>query len=443
MIAALGCAGEQPTLWPDSIRHETSNAPPVANPASPSVPALFVPPGVELADGITSDEAVALALWNNASFKEALAALGLSRAAIAQAGMLSNPTLSVLFPVSVKQLEFAVAVPIDVLWLRPTRMALAEVEAQRTAARLVQGGLDLARDVRVAAVDLEQTRAQLRIVADSRALRTEISAIAERRLELGDASELETGTARVDAIEAEQQLTRARIAASEAEQRFFSLLGLWPGGATPAYVPAPPTDDCGGDLDALWQQALRARPDFRAAALGVSVADARGDLAIAEMFGLSAIYDANGKGTLGFESGPGFSAVLPLLNQNQGGRARADADGDVALAAWVALLQHARLELALALVRERQTAVALRSSRAEITPRLQARLAQSQQSYALGEVAYVAVLETQRALLDAQLREVDLAAEYDRACVEIVRSLGTRVAPLPDTTAATAGGGIH
>lgn len=437
----LGCAGANASLRPDAIRAEAGNASKAANPASPLPPELFLPPGVDFADGMTGDEAVALALWNNAAFAEALAALGLSRAAIAQAAMLPNPTVSVLFPISAKQLEFAVALPLDVLWLRPTRLAVAGAEAERTAARLVQGGLDLARDVRAAALDLEQSRERLRLVGASRALRSEIAAIAERRLALGDASELETGTARVDAIEAAQEETRARIAAREAEHRFLSLLGFGTGGMAPAYVPSPPREACGGDLESLWREALQGRPDFRAAALGVRAAAARGDLAVAEIFGLSAIYDANGQGSLGFESGPGFSATLPILNQNQGGRERAAAESEIAGAAWRTLLERARLELALSLVREEESAAALRASRIGITPRLAARLAQSRSAHALGEVAYVAVLEAQRALVGAQLREVDLAAEHERACIEIARAIGTRASRPPDVeTAGTHGG---
>ncbi len=438
--SVLGCAGASPALWPDAIRAEIANAWAVAPPAFWTPPELFIPPGVDLVDGIKSEEAVALALWNNAAFAEALAGLGLSRAAIVQAAELANPTASVLYPVGPKQLEFAVTLPIDVLWLRPARMAVAEAEALRAAATLVQNGLDLTRDVRAAAVDLERTQKRLRISEEARALRAEIAAIAERRLGLGDASAFETGAARIAAIETEQELTRARIAAREAEERFFSLLGFWRGGDAPTYVASPRKGDCGGELDALWREALRARPDFRAAAFAVQAANARGDLAVAEIFTLSAIYDANGRGTDGFESGPGLTAALPILNQNQAGRARADANAEVATAARVALLERAHLELAIALVRERETAAALRGSRFELTARLETRLAQAQTAYVLGEVPYVSVLEAKGALLVARLGEADLRAEHERACVEIERSIGTRVRFLGDVATATSHG---
>lgn len=426
----VACAGATPTLWPDAVRREVTSPEAIANPAPPPARDTRVPPGVEIGDGITRDEAVALALWNNAAFAEALAALGLSRAAITQAAGLPNPSTSVLFSRGPKQLEFAVALPVDVLWLRPARLAVARAEGKRIAARLVQDGLDLVRDVRLASVQLDYADERLLLAEEARTLGAEIADIAERRLRLGDASELETGTARVDAVAAQQELTRARLAAREAQQRFLWLVGIDPAETPPDRVPSAPREACGGDLDALWREALDTRPDFRAAALAVDGAGAREKLAFREIFTLSAIYDANGQGVAGFESGPGLSTVIPLLNQNQGGRARAEGDAAVATAAWLALLARTRLELSTALVRERETAEAVRGSRREITRRLAEQLARARQAHALGEISHLGVLEARRTLLAARVAEADLVAQHERACVEIERCIGRRVAPV-------------
>ncbi len=58
-----------------------------------------LPPGVSLDDGLTQTEAVAVALWNNAAFQASLTELGFARADLADAGLLRNPVLSLLFPV--------------------------------------------------------------------------------------------------------------------------------------------------------------------------------------------------------------------------------------------------------------------------------------------------------------------------------------------------------
>src|SRR6185503_13808599 len=49
-----------------------------------------LPAGVVLEDGVREDEAIALALWNNAAYQETLTELGLRRADLVQAGMIPS-----------------------------------------------------------------------------------------------------------------------------------------------------------------------------------------------------------------------------------------------------------------------------------------------------------------------------------------------------------------
>ena len=68
-----------------------------------------------LDDGLSQDEAIALALWNNAQYQADLAALGFAHADLLEANMLSNPVFSILFPVNPKFLETALDILLDVL----------------------------------------------------------------------------------------------------------------------------------------------------------------------------------------------------------------------------------------------------------------------------------------------------------------------------------------
>jgi outer membrane protein, heavy metal efflux system len=78
-----------------------------------------IPPGLEVADGISEQEAVTIALWNNASLGELLAQLGISRAQLYVAGLISDPQLVLLLPQGPKQFEFTTFQAVDALWLRP------------------------------------------------------------------------------------------------------------------------------------------------------------------------------------------------------------------------------------------------------------------------------------------------------------------------------------
>lgn len=78
-----------------------------------------------------------------------LAELGVAKADLVEAGLIRNPVFSILFPLGPKQLEFTLTWPIEALWQRPRRVAAAQLDVARAAERLVQGGLDLVRDVRL------------------------------------------------------------------------------------------------------------------------------------------------------------------------------------------------------------------------------------------------------------------------------------------------------
>lgn len=90
-------------------------APP--EPTSQESPAL--PPGISLDRPLTADDAAAIALWRNPQLHVDLAALGLARADVIDAGLLRNPRLDMLFPVGLKPFELLFNFPADAIWARP------------------------------------------------------------------------------------------------------------------------------------------------------------------------------------------------------------------------------------------------------------------------------------------------------------------------------------
>ena len=182
----------------------------------PSVPArpdlsaaTAIPPDVDLEDGISRQDAVAIALWNNPDFRLQLTELGFARADLLEAGLLKNPVLSLLFPVGPKQLEATLRFPIEVLWERPRRVAAATHALDRVAAQLEQRGLDLVADVKVAVIDLALARDRAQLLDTLAAQLEQIREIASKRLRAGDISALETRSAEIDAARARQDAERA------------------------------------------------------------------------------------------------------------------------------------------------------------------------------------------------------------------------------------------
>ncbi len=158
-----------------------------------------LPPGVTLEDGLTADEAVAIALWNSPSFQLVLADLGLARADLVEAGLLRNPVLSLLFPWGPKQFEWTVQFPFEVLWQRPRRVAAAQLNLESVSQRLVWDGLTLVADVRGAFADTLIAERRLALAGESAILTRRVADLTESRLRAGDISELEARSARSDA----------------------------------------------------------------------------------------------------------------------------------------------------------------------------------------------------------------------------------------------------
>ena len=388
------------------------------------VTATEIPAGIRLDDGLTPDESVAVALWNNAAFQVSASELGFARADLLEAGVLTNPVLSLLFPLGPKQLETTLRWPVEVLWERPRRVAAAELAADAAAQRLVQAGLDLVLAVRMAYADLSLAADRERIATETAALLIRIDTLTQSRLAAGDIGTLDARAARVDAARAQQDAERGAYDVAIARDRLRLLLGLT-ADANPFELapPAVPAAACGPTADLL-REALVARPDVRAAELGVEAAAARLGWEKSRILTLTAVLDANGQGREGFELGPGLDASLPIFNRNRGGRARASAELQRASAAYGAIQQQVALELRESSAQFDQARQSVAAWRDRVVTPLQANLTDAEQSFAEGDTSYLFVLENSRRLTEARVRERELTADEQRARARIERAVG-------------------
>jgi cobalt-zinc-cadmium efflux system outer membrane protein len=386
-----------------------------------------VPGEVSFDDGLSEDEAVALALRNNAAFLEALADLGFSRADLVQAGLLTNPVLSVLFPLGPKQLEFTATFPVEALWLRPRRVQIAEVDVERVANRLVQAGLDLTRDVRVAYSDLYRAGSRVRLADQAVALLEEIAKVAEARARAGEASEVEGNTARLEVLRAKEEQYRLTQEVTLARARLDALMG---GGSFNRSVELNEPRQliaAGFDLQALLADSQGARPDLRAAELSVEAACHRAELAKIDYLTVAGLLDANGKGSKGFEAGPGLLVTLPIFHRNQGARTRTVAEIERSIRQVHTVHDRIELEVRTSYALYEQSRHQLETWRSEILPTAEQAVRVARKAFEGGDASYLFVLETTRQALDARVREVESEASLRRALAELERNVGRRL----------------
>jgi cobalt-zinc-cadmium efflux system outer membrane protein len=390
----------------------------------------FVPDCVDCSDGLNEDECVALAVCNNTAYQELLADLGMARADLIQAGLISNPQLTFYAPNGPAQLESIIFVPLDSL-LRPWRVKAARADATRVAERLVQGGLDLVRDVRVAYADLLLAKDRLRLTEESARLRDRIGKLAEARLKAGDASPLEAQTARIDALRGHEEAARFAYDVQVAEARLRTLIGFIQVDKPLPVVEPTALPALEVNLPAVIEEAVSWRPDVRAPLWTAEAARQRVKLACLGQFGLRAGNVLKALGDMPLEESPAVSLFLPIFNQNQGRIAAAKAELERALRAHATARDRAALEVRQAYALYEQAKTDLARWEKEIQPAVAQAERQSLRAFEAGNAPFLLALEASRGLIDARLREAQLRTDLRRAWAELERSAGRRILPPP------------
>lgn len=384
-----------------------------------------MPPDASIDDGLTSQEAVSIALWNSPSFQATLAELGLARADLVEAGLLRNPVFSFLFPVGPKQLEWTLQFPFEALWQRPRRVAAAQLNAQAVGERLVWDALALVAQTRTAHADAVIADRRLQLTIENADLVQRLAGITEARLRAGDISELEARSARSDAarvqvvrraVEHDRNLARLTLAATLGLDAVADQLRPVPGGLIDPSA-------CGTEAARL-KDALASRPDVRAAEIGIEAAAQRARWERSRVLGLIGILDANGSGDEGFEVGPGVNVELPIFSRNQGSVRRADAEVERASRLYAAVRAQVVADVRSAAVRVQQAQQAIGAWRDEIVPSLEIEQRQAESAYQAGEIPLFTLLDVSRRLVDGRTRLLDAEANLQRASIALERSVG-------------------
>jgi outer membrane protein TolC len=127
--------------------------------------------------------------------------------------------------------------------------------------------------------------------------------------------------------------------------------------------------------------------------------------------------------------GPGAVIELPLLSQNQGGRARAAAEVEQAARRYVAVRAAVGTELRTAMVglnEARRTAQLLGD---DVAASLATARQQAERLYTAGEISLLDLLATRQRLMDIETNRVDAAFAVNRAIVRVEQALGHTCAP--------------
>lgn len=389
-----------------------------------------------LAQPLTPDNAITLALIHSPAVRQTAAQLGLAAAEVYDAARIANPVFSASRltsndPSAVSaQIGLGIALSFTDLILLPARSRYAK--AQFEAAKLEVGGATLALAAEVqsawyAAAAAEQNATLRARVAKAAQASSDLAQrffvagnINKRELALESAA---AAQAQLSAIAAQAEVERARSALNRqmglsASQDQWQLAGG---------LPAPLANE--DDLDALQKLARESRLD---------VASARRNAdAIASAYGLERHTRLLGPIELGYQReretdgsrliGPGISVAIPLFNWGTGSVTRAKAQLDAAEADLAARELDVSNDVKAAHAAVRSAKALVERYRDGLIPQREAVVDQMQLEVNFMLIGVFELLAAKQQQYDAYSGYLDAVRDYWLARTELTRAVGRRL----------------
>ncbi|MGK5027611.1 TolC family protein [Janthinobacterium sp. RB2R34] len=303
-----------------------------------------------LAQPLSADSAVRIALANNPGLKAALAELGASEADLVQSGRLRNPGLSFGRSHGSEGHEIDRSVSFDLAGLltMPMRVNIERGRFEQAKLQAASQAVQLAADTRrayftaVAAVQTEKfmQRALVSAVAGAQ--------LATRLQQAGNWSRLDQARQQVFYADAVSDLARARHQATAARERLTRLLGLW-GRQTAFTLPdrLPDLPDKAEEPGNIEAQAMEQRLDVQMSKLDLeATASALGLSKVTRLVNVFEVgYTSKSTSTAPRENGYEVSLELPLFDWGTARQARAQAVYEQALQHTAGTAINARSEV--------------------------------------------------------------------------------------------------
>lgn len=436
-----------------------------------------------LEGGLTTREAVQVALLNNRSLQAAFQQIGVSRAEVVQSGLLSNPSLgfSLRFPEGGgrSNLTLTFAQQLVDLWQIPVRKRIAEAELERTILGVGRQAVALAAEVETCCHRLLAVQKAELLAGEDMELAQRLLSLAQGRFNAGEAGKLDVNLARVAVLDVQQRSIALRGETQAARSDLARLLGLarWDGpwslvGDFPDCLPAL------AEEAALLDWAMHQRLDAQAATMQVLAADHEVRRQILDIFpnvtlgvegerperralpgrkiladtarasarnGALTAPDIETRSERNLERrqiidsllGPTLDITLPVWHQNQ---------AQIAKARYEAAQRRKEFEDLLdAIAQDVQKAVAAAQSAAELVsffrdqaqPLARENVETARRAYQAGEESIVTLMDAQRTLVSQRTAYVNAQQNCAVALAALRRAVGGTLPP-PDPQGAAA-----
>jgi cobalt-zinc-cadmium efflux system outer membrane protein len=392
-----------------------------------------LPPSVDTANGISEDEAVSMALYNNAQYQTDLVQISIAHADLIDAGVISNPLLRYLLPTGGLNVTGYINFGFDFLWQRPRRVAFARAEIERTAENLVQKGYTVIRDVQTGFADFQFAKDSVAILAENAKIRGEIARLNNIRFTSGEISELEASTSKADSAAATDEFLKAILDTILRTNRLNTLLGYSPD--TSIAFESTSSNFIAQKISQseFLNLAYQNQPELRSAQMAINSAASKIGwersriVSFMATIGYDHIPPKGGPKLLPNAFQPGIQMELPGLNNNQGKIARAKAELELASYNYIALRRRIANDVADAYARYEQTYKSYVIYNTSVLPSLEDAVRLVRVSFQRGDISYLPVLEAMRQLVNGKLRKAEIEAELRRSISQLNYTIGRKI----------------
>lgn len=425
-----------------------------------------------LEGGVTLEEAVQIALLNNAALQALFQNIGVSRADLVQSGLLSNPVFSIAAQLPEgggrAKLTGGLAQDIADLWQIPVRKKVAQADLDRTILEVARAATTLALDVEA---QVYRVLAAQRVVE----LSEQTSRVRQRRVET-ERSRLRAGESELAAFnQAQLQLIEAKFEISTAKRDLEAsrlvlarMLGLSRRKESISIqADFPPVATSEPEMSTLLDRAASERLDVQAAEAALNGAQAECERQLRRRFpsvivgiegergarrampGRNLLADTArtsvARGRLSAPSiesrsqralarrqeidtvlGPSISMPLPIFDQNQAQIAKARFVVEQRYKEYVDLLNTVAFDVHTAMVTLQTAREQLALFHDEMMPLVEQGTHIAQTIYGVGEQGIVVVLDAEQTMLTLRRSYANAQRDYAIAITDLSRALGTR-----------------
>ena len=432
-----------------------------------------------LTDGLTVDEAVRLALLNSPTLQSVFEEIGTSRADVVQAGLLTNPSFSLVAQLPEgggrAKLNMGVGQELVDLWQIPVRKTIAEAQLEQTLLKVVQQAVDLTADAKSQAYRLLALQQAEAIANENVALVEKSLQLAQDRFNAGETGKLDVNLVRTSLLETRLQLIDIQRQHRLAETALANTLGLsrWQQPWT-LRDDLPTAFPLAQDERALLLFSMTERLDARAAALRVQAAEdevrqqylkilpsvaagvewerpdrkalpgrniladtARESVANGQLTAPSveskAQRDAERRAIVDSLFGPSLQITLPIWDQNQAQIVKSKYKAEQQRKDYETLLDSVARQVQDALIVARTADEQLRFYRDQSLPQANENVESARRTYRAGEMDIIVLIDAQKSLIAQRQAYLSVLRDYAVALAELERAVGGRLPPMPAT----------